>query len=367
MRERFDAIVASRWLVPVGLPLLTLLSLLRPLAPAARRLLDRRGDLGRHRARALDVDPAPPARGRLAAALLHAARHLGASLRRQRGGDAHALARLRARVRAARVLRGARGVRTARRARCARARGARPVPHVLRAGDADVRARGAALARRRVVVRRRDPARPRGSWTPVFVVATALLAYSHNWGLFLCVGLAVATFAFARERLRLFGIAAVGVAVLYAPWLPTLLSQARHTGAPWSTRRASTTSSSSAGTVIGGDAPYVALVLVGGAALGGIVVHERNRRSGARSPRCSPSARSRSSSRSSPRRSRPRGRRATSPSSSGRSCSSPATRSRARAGSGSRRWSRSSSSSPATRSRTTRRTRRGSPPELGRT
>ena len=49
----------------------------RPLPPAARRVLDRRGDLGRHLARALDVDPAPAPPGRLAAALLHAARRSG--------------------------------------------------------------------------------------------------------------------------------------------------------------------------------------------------------------------------------------------------------------------------------------------------
>jgi len=117
--------------------------------------------------------------------------------------------------------------------------------------------------------------RGKRAWTPVFVVATVLLAYSHNWGLFLCVGLAAATLAFARDRLRLFAIAAGGVAVLYAPWVPTLLSQARHTGAPWSTRPSVHDLFLSAGTVIGGDAPYVALVLVGGAALGALVVHQR--------------------------------------------------------------------------------------------
>jgi hypothetical protein len=117
--------------------------------------------------------------------------------------------------------------------------------------------------------------RGRRGWTAVFVFATVLLAYSHNWGLFLCVGLAVATFVFARERLRLFVVAAVGVAVLYAPWLPTLLSQAKHTGAPWSTRPSVHDLFLSAGTVIGGDTPFVALVLVGGAALGGVLLHER--------------------------------------------------------------------------------------------
>ncbi|HEY2777169.1 MAG TPA: glycosyltransferase family 39 protein [Gaiellaceae bacterium] len=117
--------------------------------------------------------------------------------------------------------------------------------------------------------------RGKRAWTPVFVLATALLAYSHNWGLFLCVGLAAATFGFARDRLGLFGVAAAGVAVLYVPWVPTLLSQARHTGAPWSTRPSVHDLFLSAGTVIGGDAAFVALILVGGAALGGLLLHER--------------------------------------------------------------------------------------------
>jgi hypothetical protein len=119
--------------------------------------------------------------------------------------------------------------------------------------------------------------RARRSWLPVFVLATALLAYSHNWGLFLCVGLAAATVVVARDRLRLFAVAAAGVAVLYLPWVPTLLSQARHTGAPWSTRPSFHDLLFSAGSVIGGDAPYLALVLVGVASLGALVLHERTR------------------------------------------------------------------------------------------
>src|SRR5581483_2896168 len=50
-------------------------------APAARRALDRRGDLDRHRARALDVDPAPAPPGRIPAAVLHAPRPLDPPLR----------------------------------------------------------------------------------------------------------------------------------------------------------------------------------------------------------------------------------------------------------------------------------------------
>src|SRR5205823_8202797 len=64
-------------------------------------------------------------------------------------------------------------------------------------------------------------------WAAVLVPSVALLVYSHNWGLFVCIGLAVTTVVLARERLKLFGLVALGVALLYAPWLPTLLSQAR--------------------------------------------------------------------------------------------------------------------------------------------
>jgi hypothetical protein len=104
-------------------------------------------------------------------------------------------------------------------------------------------------------------------WVPAFVLSTVLLAYSHNWGLFLCLGLAAATLVVARAQLRLFVIAAVGVAVLYAPWVPTLLFQAAHTGAPWSTRPSLHGLVLSPGSVLGGDAPYVGLALVAGAVL----------------------------------------------------------------------------------------------------
>ena len=64
----------------------------------------------------------------------------------------------------------------------------------------------------------------------------ALMVYSHNWALFFCLALAVATVLYGRERLREFALVAPAWRVLYAPWLPTLLTQARHTGAPWSTK-----------------------------------------------------------------------------------------------------------------------------------
>ncbi|HEU4978873.1 MAG TPA: glycosyltransferase family 39 protein [Solirubrobacteraceae bacterium] len=79
----------------------------------------------------------------------------------------------------------------------------------------------------------------RRQWLPAFSVSLALLLYAHNWGLFLCAG-TLAAFALilldARERRPLLrdGLIGYGAAlVLYAPWLPSLLFQSEHTGAPW--------------------------------------------------------------------------------------------------------------------------------------
>jgi mannosyltransferase len=79
---------------------------------------------------------------------------------------------------------------------------------------------------------------------PVFSVAAALTVYTHNWGLFLLAGMGVAFLVLwrtapAAERRDLFrdGLLGFGgVALLYLPWVPTLLFQAAHTGAPWSER-----------------------------------------------------------------------------------------------------------------------------------
>ena len=108
-------------------------------------------------------------------------------------------------------------------------------------------------------------------WVAVFVLSVALLALTHNWGLFLCVGLAGATVIAARERLRLFAVAAGCIALLYVAWVPILLSQVAHTGAPWSTRPKLHDLLFAAGSVIGGDASYLVILLIGGAALVPIV------------------------------------------------------------------------------------------------
>jgi hypothetical protein len=66
-----------------------------------------------------------------------------------------------------------------------------------------------------------------------------LLLYTHTWGVFLAVGMAVAWLSLWRED-RVSGrdglLLAGGLAVAYLPWLPNLLFQAAHTGAPWAER-----------------------------------------------------------------------------------------------------------------------------------
>ena len=75
---------------------------------------------------------------------------------------------------------------------------------------------------------------------PALVVSTTLLLYTHNWGLYLVAGAAVALAPIAllradRRRLVVDSALAFGaVGVLFLPWVPTLLDQTRHTGAPWS-------------------------------------------------------------------------------------------------------------------------------------
>jgi mannosyltransferase len=113
--------------------------------------------------------------------------------------------------------------------------------------------------------------RGRRLWVAVLVPAVTLLVYAHNWGLFVCLALAVATAVAAREHWRLFASAAVGVALLYLPWVPTLLFQAQHTGAPWSTVPTLRDLVLAPTSVLGGEGPYYALALVGGAALAAVV------------------------------------------------------------------------------------------------
>lgn len=110
---------------------------------------------------------------------------------------------------------------------------------------------------------------------PVFVLFGALTPYTHNWGLFMLVGLAVAwawlvRTAPAGERRDLIrdGLIAFGaIGLLYLPWVPTLLEQARTTGAPWATRPNPGDLLGIAEITLGGATTALAIALVGGPAL----------------------------------------------------------------------------------------------------
>ncbi|HKU58851.1 MAG TPA: glycosyltransferase family 39 protein [Gaiellaceae bacterium] len=116
----------------------------------------------------------------------------------------------------------------------------------------------------------------RGSWRwcAALVLSLTLLLYTHNWALFVCAALAATTAIVARERWREFAGVAIGVAILYAPWLPTLLYQVRHTGAPWSTSPNIHELVLAPGAVLQGDGPLMAFALVGGI---GLAAHIRRR------------------------------------------------------------------------------------------
>jgi uncharacterized membrane protein len=67
-----------------------------------------------------------------------------------------------------------------------------------------------------------------------FAVLAVLMLYTHNWAIYLLAGLAAALPIVLRRIPRDAVIAAAAIAVAYAPWIPSLLYQAEHTGAPWS-------------------------------------------------------------------------------------------------------------------------------------
>jgi len=106
-------------------------------------------------------------------------------------------------------------------------------------------------------------------WLPVVALSLTAALYTHNWALYLALGLASAAglavvAAADRRRLLLDGAAVTAaVAALYAPWVPTLLYQAAHTGAPWSKAPTGASLVRVLGSVLGHDGIIIAFALVG--------------------------------------------------------------------------------------------------------
>jgi hypothetical protein len=123
-------------------------------------------------------------------------------------------------------------------------------------------------------------------YLPVFAIALALMLYTHNWALFVAAASVAVLGALwraegAQERRALVRDALIGygaVAVLYLPWIPTLVYQARHTGAPWATRPSPTDLLNAISLVLGGTTVAVALLLVAGSGLAALIRDRADRR-----------------------------------------------------------------------------------------
>jgi len=109
----------------------------------------------------------------------------------------------------------------------------------------------------------------RRAYVPAFALSLLLLVYTHNWGLFFGLGTLAALALVARDSRDRRGLlidaalAYGAVAVLYAPWLPTLVSQAQHTGAPWSETPTPVQLSGGFMVVLAGQGAIVAIILAG--------------------------------------------------------------------------------------------------------
>jgi mannosyltransferase len=116
-----------------------------------------------------------------------------------------------------------------------------------------------------------------------FAVLQAAMLYTHSWGIFFGVGAALALIPIWRasdDRRRLLTDAALAfgaAALLFLPWLPTLLYQASHTGAPWANKPRLGVPIQIARDVFGGYGAAIALLLGAGFGLAAVIGRERAR------------------------------------------------------------------------------------------
>jgi mannosyltransferase len=117
-------------------------------------------------------------------------------------------------------------------------------------------------------------------WTLGFATSLVALLYTHNWALFLAFALTAAFLALltlAPDRRALWRegrLAAALAALAYAPWVPTLLFQVGHTGAPWA-RDPTLVSLAEAPTRLFGPTGQWLLLLAAGAGLAAVARSER--------------------------------------------------------------------------------------------
>jgi mannosyltransferase len=103
-----------------------------------------------------------------------------------------------------------------------------------------------------------------------FALFQLLMLYTHGWGIFFGIGAAAALVPIwrasdDRRRLLLDAVGAfAAAALLYLPWLPTLLYQAAHTAAPWDNKPRFGAPIQISRGLMGGDRASVALALAAG-------------------------------------------------------------------------------------------------------
>jgi mannosyltransferase len=117
----------------------------------------------------------------------------------------------------------------------------------------------------------------RRAYLALLVPAMTAMLYTHNWAGFFCVGAVAALFpvfrtspdrrAVAIDAAIAFGLAGL----LYLPWLPTLVSQAAHTGAPWASHPPVKDLTHASYVILGNAQIATALALAGGAGIAAVI------------------------------------------------------------------------------------------------
>jgi mannosyltransferase len=117
----------------------------------------------------------------------------------------------------------------------------------------------------------------RRRYVVLFATVLLVMVYTHYWALFFAAGALAALVLVVRDATErrpivVDGAVAFGtVAILFAPWLPTFVDQARHTGAPWSQTPSPLELVGGLSAVLSGQGTLVALLFGAGIGFANVV------------------------------------------------------------------------------------------------